>query len=42
MKPATLIDPSGLNTVSFFASASNSVKFFGGDEIPFAWNIAVL
>jgi hypothetical protein len=35
-KPRTLIDPSALNFVSFFASAVSSAIVFGGPAIPAA------
>ena len=33
-KPATLIEPSGFRTVSFFASSMSSVIVLGGDVMP--------
>ena len=41
-KPATLIEPSGLRTVSFLASAISSSMVFGGDEMPAFANMSLL
>ena len=41
-KPATLIEPSGFLTVSFFASAASSSMVFGGEVMPAFLNMAVL
>ena len=41
-KPTTFSEPSGLRTVSFFASAANSSTVFGGCEMPASASIFLL
>ena len=41
-KPATLIEPSGLKTVSFFATSTSSDIVFGGSVMPALSNMSWL